>query len=280
VQVHPPNLHTKPRILQPLLLLPRECLLLSHLDLSFPQGDLPSSRFFESNIKILDLDTRIGPSLLIARIEASGALYVIERSDVGLYTVCKLGSWVELDSLSSQAIVSCKAKLRVEQPILKPNPNPPQVALTTPQLHKDQKKRNMAIEALQSAVRKRGRSQSVSTFEEATGQPARPDPPLSAPRAQACDLNADNEDDGDQKVPGAQERQLPSVPDPLGVLFQPTAADMFENIRNQYFDALYRSMVLLSGLFCWLNIVTHLEIGIIGLLRERTSVSSSCCFSS
>ncbi|KAL0936572.1 uncharacterized protein CTRU02_208787 [Colletotrichum truncatum] len=263
VKAHPPSLIAKPCTLQPLMLLPREYLPLSSLDLGAPHSDLPSSRFYESHIKILDLEDRVAerPSLLLARNDASKALYAIERaatSEKSLYAICKLGSWVDLLALSAQATVTGKHVLRMRQveeakdsQLLQ---NQQELPMMTPGLQKGHKDKRLAIEALQSIVRKRGRSQSVSTFEEATraekrtrsddDNALRPQTPSglnpSVNPVQTIEAKPEPAEwlethlDAVEAAPQPEPAQEPNA--------QQTAGDIMENIRAQYTEALYKSM--------------------------------------
>ncbi|KAM0279491.1 hypothetical protein ACHAQH_004551 [Verticillium albo-atrum] len=241
------NAVARPSTLQPLMLIPREELSLSFLDLFSPNGDLPSSRLYESHIKILDLEDRMAdrPSLLIARNESSKTLYAVERADKNLFTVCKLGSWVNVLELLAKATVSSKTAT-------KPRPCPQEsqaVPLTTPQLHKEQKEKQLAIEALQSIVRKRGRSQSVATFEEggraekrlrSDDDASRPPTPLSQTVAEPKMVS--RADGAVAVVNKAPSLAPPAAPAPMeDAVTSPTAEDMFNNIRAQYSEVLYKS---------------------------------------
>lgn len=221
-----------PRTLQPLMLLPREHLPLSSLDFSAPHRDLPTGRAFESNIKILDLESRMGssPSVLIARHDSKGSLFAIERDGAGLYVACKLGSWVELEVLVEQATVICRQRV-CPQKDASSEANAAQT-LITPQTTNNTKEKKSAMEALQTLIRKRARSQSVATFEEAT-QVGRGDTSQTEPSS---------------AMAGTSRTGLPTIDKPL---IAPTATDggnqqqgaegIFDNIRTQYFEALYKS---------------------------------------
>ncbi|KAK8126382.1 uncharacterized protein PG998_002141 [Apiospora kogelbergensis] len=226
----PQNCLSSPRNLQPLMLLPREHLSLAFLDLASPQGDFSYARFFESTIKILDLEGRMGarPVVLIARLESDKSVYALERQDNGLYSLCKVGSWVDLVQLSGYATVT-------NSKMVKPRPqvstqDPDSGPLVTPQVHKETKKRRLAIEAIQSMVKKPIRPASVvespdapSPVDQATdSQPANP-ATLPAPEALVA-------------TPVA----LPMNPAPP--IEQTTADEIFSNIRNQYIETLYHSM--------------------------------------
>lgn len=224
----------------------REDLPLSSLDLSAPHCDLPSSRFFESRARILELESRVGSraAVLIARNELTGHVYAVERNCDGLYSACKLGSWVDLEALSIRATVCSWRFLRpVEQE--GPKSSDLAVSLTTPKLHKANKEKRIAIEAIQSLVRKRARSQSVSTFEEATGLLRQLEPSSANSRAQTPNFipcATENVESSETKAPSEEKEASQAIPESEH-LVQPTAESMFENIRSQYVDALYRSMV-------------------------------------
>ncbi|OLN95897.1 hypothetical protein CCHL11_04997 [Colletotrichum chlorophyti] len=252
-QAHPPRIQAKPCTLQPLMLLPREDLSLSCLDLAAPHGDLPSSRLYESHIKILDLEDRVAekPSLLLARNDASKVLYVIERAVAPgskLYTVCKLGAWVDLLALSAKATVTGKhiARLRLAEESRESQQHQ-ELPLTTPALHMGNKEKRLAIEALQqSIVRKRGRSQSVSTFDETRAEKrTRSDDDASRPQTPSG-LNPNKFVEPKPEPTEWMETHLDAVeptpqpaPETSG---QQTSGDIMENIRTQYMEALYKSM--------------------------------------
>ncbi|KAK1970842.1 hypothetical protein LY78DRAFT_569111 [Colletotrichum sublineola] len=251
VKAHPSNILAKPCTLQPLMLLPREYLSLSCLDLGAPHGDLPSSRFYESHIKILDLEDRVAekPSVLLARNDASKSVYALERATVSghnLYTVCKLGSWVDLLALSDQATVTGKhvARMRMAEEA-KESQQGQELPLTTPGLHKGHKEKRLAIEALQqSIVRKRGRSQSVSTFDEARAEKrTRSDDDVSRPQTpnvlkQVVEAKPELTEWIETHLDAVEPTPQP-VPEPNA---QQTAGDIMDNIRTQYTEALYKSM--------------------------------------
>ncbi|CAH0049516.1 unnamed protein product [Clonostachys solani] len=233
---YPPNLHVPPRTLYPLMLLPRQHVPLGSFDFLAPYGDLPQSRFFESRIKILDLESRMGtrPSLLLARSEPRGAIYAVERQQNGLFSVCKLGSWVSIDQLAEHATAIATERMRVPktEPIEPSAPLP----LTTPQTHKDEKQKNKAIEAIQSLVRKRSHSQSLSISE---GVVVKPDPALTA-----SVYGSMNDAKPLEKVED-MSRDIPSK-ETVGVASgdhqeQITSEGIFENIRSQYSETLYKS---------------------------------------
>ncbi|SPQ18863.1 8f4586e2-0664-49bf-884a-de2f2ffa8fd7 [Thermothielavioides terrestris] len=221
---HPSSLTTKPRMLHPLMLLPRERLPLSALDLSHPQGDFPSSRLFESKIKILDLEGRLGSNLLLARSETSRMVYAVERESNGLYVLCKLGSWVDIEKLSRTATVVCRERLRSACPAKPESENAAAPPLTTPSLYKANKRRRLAIDEIQSLVRKR----TMSVTEK--------EPQNQAPIATE-ETPASRRDESRPTTPADAHDPAPSD----DLLSQPNADEIFQNIRAQYMEALYHS---------------------------------------
>lgn len=183
------------------------------------------------------------PVVLLARSEASRNVYALERQPDGLYIPCRLGPWVDLLELATHATATCQERLRVA-----PRPGSRgqgTSALTTPQLHKDQKVKRAAIEAIQSLVRKRARSQSVSTFEEATRHEEAAQTPNTA-KSQLPSPALKHEE-----LPETHAEIVPNmdlatpVSKPLNLEHptpQQTADTMFDTIRSQYFEALYKSM--------------------------------------
>ncbi|KAK0618549.1 DNA replication regulator SLD3-domain-containing protein [Bombardia bombarda] len=239
---HPASLAVKPRILHLLMLLPREHVPLSALDLAQPHGDFPACRFFESHIKILDLEGRLGSNVLLARSDTSRMVYAIEREGHGLYVLCKLGAWVDIEKLAQCATVVCNQRIKTCRPSKPTNsafPSP----IITPQMHKENKKRRLAIEVIQSMVRKRS-----STIPDKESQPqSRPQTP--------SEKTAMSEKPVGRNIEPADEVADNSMPPPAGKLVsgsssalvddplvQPSAEAIFENIRVQYFEALYHSM--------------------------------------
>jgi DNA replication regulator SLD3 len=240
---HPAKLTAKPHILHPLMLLPRDNLPLSTLDLSLPNGDFTSSRFYESTIKILDLEGRLGSNVLLARSETSRAVYAIEREDGGLYVLCKLGGWVDIERLSQSATVVCSERVKTYRPVRKDSLTAP--PLVTPQMHKENKQRRMCIEEIQSMVKRRsvaGRESlsrpstpatAAPTSETLTGQgaePSQPAPDMPVESTPVSALGIFQEQASLPDVPGEPAAQL-------------TSDDIFQNIRVQYSEALYHSMV-------------------------------------
>ncbi len=157
--------------------------------------------------------------VLIARLDDGHTLYAVEREDRGLYVLCQLGSWINIQQLRAAAIASKVESLpkTTERPI-KDNDLVP---LITPELSKYSKKKRLAIEAIQSMLKR----PSAGVLSES--QPAQAIQLLSASK---------NQD------------QLLSETVVNDVSVQLTAVEIFENLRNQYFEALYSKAWLLLPL--------------------------------
>jgi DNA replication regulator SLD3 len=257
------------------MLLPREHLPLSSLDLSQPHGDLPASRLFESKIKILDLEGRLGSNVLLARSETTRVVYAVERESNGLYVLCKLGSWMDIEALSQSATVVCAERLRSSKPA-KPN-DATAAPLTTPSLYNESKRRRLAIDEIQSLVRKR----SMSVVEK--------DLPSQASPPTATETSLLNEDATQNEAPMPQHSKQPAepavesgpsasngpVPPTPGAApsadahSQPNAEDIFQNIRTQYMEALYHSKVRYISPYFFFFSLALTKIGFVGVFCKR-----------
>lgn len=259
-------------MLHPLMLLPREHLSLSALDLSKPNGDFPTSRLFESKIKILDLEGRLGSNVLLARSETTKRVYAVERESNGLYVLCKLGAWVDLETLSQSATVVCRARMTSSKPVPKPE-NATAAPLTTPSLYNENKRRRLAMEEIQSLVRKR----SMSVIDK--------DTPSQSPVATE-DATAPKDNTSQNTTPVQEETEPPVAPEasePVAPtpglapgddsLSQPSADEIFQNIRAQYMEALYHSKVLSLPSCRFRHVLTM--TGLVGLFCKRPPLQGS-----
>ncbi|KAG8428467.1 hypothetical protein J3459_003890 [Metarhizium acridum] len=237
VKPHPPNLHTQPRVLLPLMLLPREHLPLASLDFSATDNELPQTRFVESHVKILDLESRLGssPSIVIARNEPKRTIYALERQQNGLYVMCKLGSWVDLGELARRATALCHERLAPATQHRHERED--SAALTTPHLYKEHKKKRAAIEAIQSLVRKKSKPQAVQQEHGSIEKNDEVDVDTRVSRLPPPEIKSD-----EQHLVNVQDASTTSVDDAPPASSQQTAEEIFDNIRTQYFEALYRSM--------------------------------------
>lgn len=244
-------------MLLPLMLVSRKHLPLSFFDLASPSGEFAPSRFYQSHVKILDLESRMTqattPNLLIARYESRGTVYALERQDDGLYVVCKVGSWVDLEKLSTHA--SVRVPERIERPKAaaaaaeQENKSEQQVTL---RLTESQKAKRQAIESIQSLVRKKARTSSVSL----SSVPAATTP---AVKVEGTTTEAGPELAEEKTAPPPQQATTPQPPTPqpqpqinsLTKLMSSASKayeeqcrgpdKIFDNIRTHYFEALYKS---------------------------------------
>lgn len=228
------------------MLLSREHLPLSSLDLSAPNGEFPAGpgRFFESHIRVLDLEGRLqqAPSILIARSENTRNVYAIERHQNGLYVVCKLGAWVSIEKLSYLAGACYEQRCRSIRTTQTTQTDVAEAPSITPQLHKENKRKRVAIEELQSMIRKRPRAMSVTPTELQNYQiQPQATPPTAAGGGSPSTVSRISQREGqqNQSVPqGLQSGPLDPTTD-----VQASADDIFQNIRSQYSEALYHSKV-------------------------------------
>lgn len=233
------------------MILPREHLPLSFLDLACPTGHLPvcQSRFVESSIKALDLESRVGlaPVVLIARSETSGLTYAIERYENNLYVVCKMGSWVDVNDLRDRA-TACSAALSL--PKRESRKGPELVPAAPPQLLKVQRKRRLALEAIQSLVRKKAKTPpppplsavvAVSATSKGAEQEVLQGPLMTEAEGldsgKFCVLDGIEGQEEPLNTSGLQTKETQQVTTTA------TGNEILENIRSQYFEALYKSKV-------------------------------------
>ncbi|KAG5923717.1 hypothetical protein E4U42_004850 [Claviceps africana] len=248
VRPHPPDIQARPRSLSPLMLLPRQHLSLASLDSSSPPNGFPRTRFVESHVKILDLESRLGshPAVVIARSDSQGFVFALERQDNGLYVMCKLGPWVDLDGLARSATALCRSRLASLATRKKPQEPDLEAALTTPHMYGEQKRKRAAIEAIQSLVRKKSKAQptlegDVSNLQGSDGSVLDSQTSLQLPTPGA---EAEAEADAAEAVSNAHCRQeeVPASSQQQQQQQQQTAEMIFNNIRTHYSEALYKSM--------------------------------------
>lgn len=170
--------------------------------------------------------------VLISRLDDGRTLYAVEREDRGLYAICKLGSWVDLPELRATAAAS---RQDIGLPLTKKFElvaGPPIVSRSQTQTDDSSsgKKKRLAIEAIQSMV-KRTTSEVISesqtqSFPDNIAQQL----PSEVPSVQA--------QEDTQSDPSIQPRD--------DALAQQNASEILDNIRNQYFEALYLSKASLA----------------------------------
>ncbi|KAL8865878.1 MAG: hypothetical protein Q9174_006640, partial [Haloplaca sp. 1 TL-2023] len=100
-------------VFRPRLLLPRRCLPIAYLDTNVTENLLQGSKLFTADIPALE---RIAvkdqehnePSLLIAQCDGR-SMYAVERLRRGVYSQCRLSSWVTIDHLDDLRLKGQKA---------------------------------------------------------------------------------------------------------------------------------------------------------------------------
>ncbi|KAH6719315.1 DNA replication regulator SLD3-domain-containing protein [Leptodontidium sp. MPI-SDFR-AT-0119] len=238
VRPYPSSGFVKPQSLQPLMLLPRSNLPLSSFDILSTAKGLANSRLFETHVKILELEERMGsqPTVLIARLDDTRILYAVERESRGLYVLLQLGSWVNLQELRAAAVVSMQ-----DLPERAGFDHSSNLPTSAPEINKYSKKKRLAIEAIQSMVKRpsaglltESQSDSQTPIVKPESQPVLVDSP--APLEERSSI---------QEATAKSVNCLPPAPvDDIAV--QPTAADIFDNVRTHYLEALYLSKASLA----------------------------------
>jgi len=188
------------------------------------------------------------PMTLIARLDDGLTLYAVERQDRGLYVLCQLGSWVNIQQLRAVAVVSRQEIKALERSFgsggIATAPSVPAASSVL------SKRKRLAIDAVVSMVKRpcTGILTEIPT-------PVEPLPLLQS------DLKT--------QLP---DSQLPT--DEIST--QLTATEIFETVRNHYFEALYLSKVILISLIKNPKLT---NLGFISLFCQRSIIKSSRSFS-
>ncbi|KAI9674696.1 MAG: hypothetical protein M1817_001599 [Caeruleum heppii] len=105
IRSHPSSTPEKPRILKPALVLSRQLLPLSSLDVGSISSRTFLNRLFSARIAILEdnEDGTTAPRIVIAKEVGTERHYAVERVITGIYALCRLGSWVDIDQLGATA---------------------------------------------------------------------------------------------------------------------------------------------------------------------------------
>ncbi|EKD15846.1 uncharacterized protein L3040_003297 [Drepanopeziza brunnea f. sp. 'multigermtubi'] len=232
VRPYPATGFVKSQSLQPLMLLPRSKLPLSFFDFYSTAKGLAKSRLFEAHVKILELEERMGsqPTVLVARLNDSRLLYAVERESHGLYVLCQLGSWINLHDLRAAAVVS---KQELPERACLQVPTIPEHTSETSQFSKSKR---LAIEAIQSMVKR----PPIGLLTESQGDSLSP---ANEPEQLTVDTPLPAQKAPRQCVESQENHNLAAVDD---VLSQPTATEIFENVRTQYLETLYLSKASLA----------------------------------
>lgn len=146
----------------------------------------------------------------------------------------QLGSWVNLQDLRAAAVVS-KQELP-ERAARQPSLDLP---ISAPEANKYSKKKRLAIEALQSMVKRP--STGLLTDSQLDSQI-----PILDPRPEPAIVDSPlpiEEKTDDLDTASKSTTSVPPAPPIDDVAVQPTAMDIFDNIRTHYLEALYLSKV-------------------------------------
>lgn len=164
------------------------------------------------------------PVVLIARLDDGLSLYAVEREARGLYVLLHLGSWVDLQQLRATAVASRQDLSKASDRLMAFSTISRATPLMTPESSKYSKKKRLAIEAIQSMIKR----PSTTLQTETTSTEAH-----ATPLSQEC---------AGHSLPQERLEVNPSQDDAA----PPTASGIFENVRTQYFEALYLSKVSLA----------------------------------
>lgn len=163
------------------------------------------------------------PAVLIARCGDMKSLFVMERVEQNLYILCRLGSWVSLSRLCTGAILSrhetfkAAASRSEAESVLHENKAESQV---TPESSKYSKKKRLAIEAIQSMVKRPSRD-GLSALQDQAAPHSQPSTVMESQPSKQTGAEVIQED----------------------INVRPMATEIFDNIQSQYFESLYLSKV-------------------------------------
>jgi len=158
------------------------------------------------------------PMVLVARLDDGLTLYAVERQDRGLYVLCQLGSWVNMEQLRAVAVVSRQEVKALEKTFGSGGTATAPLATTASSILS--KRKRLAIDAVVSMVKRP--CVGLATETPTSAEPITPS----------------------QSQPATQ---LPAPEPPVDdIPTQLTATEIFETVRNHYFEALYLSKVSLN----------------------------------
>lgn len=159
----------------------------------------------------------------------------MEREDRGLYVLCKLGSWVDLKALKADAVASRHEHdiktSTVSGSFMKGFAEPTNIV--TPVTSKYHKKQRLAIEAIQTMIKK---PQIQTPVLETALSETLPAAHTTVETTASTMQNPADELEGEQK----------DKPLPTSEIVEPTAAELLDLIRTQYFEVLYMSKVTID----------------------------------
>lgn len=158
--------------------------------------------------------------VLVARDESSRALFALERESRGLYALCQIGLWANIQQLHDSAVASKQDHSKVfSKPASSQTLPPIRLGAST---SNDTKKRQ-AIEAIQSMIKKPSIQAEI-------------EPCLSKKDLESSLIGADS------RLFSISKSEAPVE----NLSSQASMSAVFENIRKQYFDTLYFSRMSLA----------------------------------
>lgn len=256
---HPSLPSQQAQKLIPTLQLPRSCLPLAYLDPLGGPDDLPGGTFFSAHIQVLEKimheDRRSNqPTVLIAQSTIDNRLFAIECIQEEIYALCRLGSWVSVNTLERLQtvpidIVRPQKRQRQEQPGL-----PGDKWWSTAAI--DFRPENRYVQGKNSGVEKtRGVQLCLQTAQQKSATPARVTEEISQPISQAQTENMST-----NTMEGAAQ----------------DLEEVLKMVKAQYQEALYATKVRIS--FCTsFGPFTDCSSVIVGILCKRAIVSSPGC---
>lgn len=203
--------------------------------------------------------------VLLVQSEDDKSHYAIEWESRGLYAVCKLGSWVDIGQLCRRAVLSrSRAQSSHSKSADVSSRNAAQERRVTAEEHIYGKRKRLAIEALQSVMKRPIKEVRPSSDGLASGGISSDIPEatseehiistsvqnmLATGSAPVMEGNAQA-----GHIPGESATALTTTPQEIipvtttmeGAVSVSTAAEILENVRVQYFEALYLSKASLA----------------------------------
>ena len=224
---HPSSVYAKPQEFLPLIVTSRLNISLAYLD-PVAKSSLPASRLFSGDIKALNSSkwnksSTQGPAMLVARLISDGSIHVLEEVGSKVYACCKIGDWVELESLRDTAWAFRSQSLHKKDSIESVCENESTESMNMQVLEGERlgtskRKKLERSESIQILMRKRPRILPMPT------------PPSS--------------DNLEPSIPGREPESVESVPEELVNLgSECSPATILESIRDQYLVTLYTSKV-------------------------------------
>jgi DNA replication regulator SLD3 len=228
IKPYPSSVYAKPQELLPLIVTSRLDMSLAYLD-PIAKSSLSSSRLFSGNIKALDnskwnQSSARSPAMLIARLISDGSIHVLEEVEQNVYACCKIGDWVQLESLRENAWAARTYNLHKEKDNME--------AVYQPEILESKDALVLGEERHMSSKRKKlERSESIQMLMQRRPQ----SPPIPTPPP-TDNLEPSLTIEGPGRVESVMEEQVT-------LQSECSPATILEIIKDQYLVALYTSKV-------------------------------------